>query len=266
VRKSLKWMCVLALMALPAVGCRPHAELPQSTGANNGSSVKCPTIRLPGEFEVPTEIGEWAQVVSRLEGVYVLRRGQSRYVVIAMGERPTGGYAVVLNAASEQPDALVLEVTYREPGPHEFVTQAFTYPYLLLQLETERELRVNLLGPDGSASALPIHEHEEADASAPIRVRLPVPFQGVRAVLRVAGRAHTAGPLYACVEDGHLVLLEETELALTPAGDGWYEFDQEFVLRPATSPYGSLVLWFQADERVRTVVPLCLPDWSYENK
>ncbi len=52
-----------------------------------------------------------------------------------MGRRPTGGYAIEVSSIVHSGDELVVEITRREPGPDEIVTQALTSPYHVVWVE-----------------------------------------------------------------------------------------------------------------------------------
>ncbi|MDQ7793791.1 MAG: protease complex subunit PrcB family protein [bacterium] len=253
---------VLLLVTMLAGGCRA------GRGDLNGSPF-APTglVSLPGAFEPGETIQTWADALRPLEGVYVRDDGGFRYVLVAMGERPTGGYRVDLNDAMEAEDYVLLEVVYRAPGPGDMVTQALTYPYLLLRVKTEKDIRVNRLNERGEPSGLPLHEDGSAVEAGPIVIESPVPFEGIGTTVRLRGRVKTDLPVYACLEDGHYQLLEATRLDLSAAGDGWWRFDQEFTLRGASSPSGMLEIWFgDGPGRATALVPLCLMEWSYANK
>lgn len=50
-------------------------------------------------------------------------------VVVALGERPTGGYWVVIDGVRRVDDALVVQVRVNRPGDDEMTTQAMTHPF-----------------------------------------------------------------------------------------------------------------------------------------
>jgi hypothetical protein len=55
-----------------------------------------------------------------------------RHAVVAafMGEKPTGGYAVVIERAVRRGDVLEVELALYEPGPGCMTTQAITQPFV----------------------------------------------------------------------------------------------------------------------------------------
>lgn len=54
--------------------------------------------------------------------------GRSSIVVVAAGERPTGGYRVEVVRAVKESNKWVIEFVVHPPTPDAFVTQALTYP------------------------------------------------------------------------------------------------------------------------------------------
>jgi hypothetical protein len=62
-------------------------------------------------------------------------------VYIELGVRPTGGYAVEVVRVYEEGKNLVLEYVEHEPAPEQYVTQAFTTPWVMVLLP-RTDLRV----------------------------------------------------------------------------------------------------------------------------
>ena len=50
-------------------------------------------------------------------------------VIVALGEQPTGGYAIEITAIQEEGDTLFVVGSSSEPGEDAVVTQALTYPF-----------------------------------------------------------------------------------------------------------------------------------------
>ena len=59
---------------------------------------------------------------------------KDKILVIFMGQRTTGGYSMQLNSISKVADTLVIKTLEKSPKPGDIVTQAFTYPKLIIQL------------------------------------------------------------------------------------------------------------------------------------
>lgn len=136
------------LIALLALGC--------ANGAGKNVAESCrDIILLEGELELPFLVEEWVRDHHRTQGVHVLPRGEYAHVLVAMGERPTGGYRVELLDAFSAGDHVLLEVAYHQPRPGDMVSQALTYPYLLTSVKTCQEVRVQLR-EDRRVTPLPV--------------------------------------------------------------------------------------------------------------
>lgn len=60
-------------------------------------------------------------------------------IYIGMGLQPTGGYSISAERLTLEGKALKILVSTKAPGSDEMVTQALTYPFLLLKLPTDTE-------------------------------------------------------------------------------------------------------------------------------
>lgn len=79
-----------------------------------------------------------AQIQTALE-TYKKNRGylyfaRDKILVIFMGQRTTGGYSLQLHSISKVGDTLIIKTLEKSPKPSDIVTQAFTYPKLIIQL------------------------------------------------------------------------------------------------------------------------------------
>lgn len=92
------------------------------------------------------------------EGVHLLPAADETgaYVLVAAGERPTGGYSVEVQRVVQRTGRA--EVYYRviAPPPDAMVTQAFTYPYALIRLEEPAEEVVGVRADDAPAPLRPL--------------------------------------------------------------------------------------------------------------
>ena len=104
-------------------------------------------------------LGAWAHLGKEPEIPFA--EGQTG-VAVYLGHRPTGGYGVEFVSIGVLPDgAYHLFVREIVPGPEEIVTQALTYPWMILSLETdfEGDIIVHILRPDQSVPG-PDKDHE----------------------------------------------------------------------------------------------------------
>lgn len=85
--------------------------------------------------QAPDHLKHSIEALKKEKGYFLFPEDQ--VLVIFMGERSTGGYSISLKDIQSHNDTLVIEVTEKSPGPNDIVTQAFTYPMLILQLEDD---------------------------------------------------------------------------------------------------------------------------------
>lgn len=75
------------------------------------------------------ELLKWYRKNFKEEGIYSLNHGEWIYVLVAAGEKSTGGYSLQVNSINEMtPQAAYIYATLESPGPDADVTQALTYP------------------------------------------------------------------------------------------------------------------------------------------
>lgn len=84
---------------------------------------------------VPETMKSTVESLKKSRGYYYDR--QEKVLVVFMGERSTGGYAIALSDIEDRDGTLMVKVREKSPKPGDIVTQAFTYPLLLIQLEKD---------------------------------------------------------------------------------------------------------------------------------
>jgi hypothetical protein len=70
-----------------------------------------------------------AQDLAAATGIEIPDAGEGTYVAVAWGEKPTGGYTVGFEPASEEGVRVTVNVALEDPPPDAMVAQAITYPY-----------------------------------------------------------------------------------------------------------------------------------------
>lgn len=86
--------------------------------------------------DAPTEIQQEVERKLHEKGQYIIETDGGTYVLIAAGEKPSGGFTLDVTDVALRGDKLHVSVTETRPGPEEQVTMALTYPYVLLALKT----------------------------------------------------------------------------------------------------------------------------------
>jgi major membrane immunogen (membrane-anchored lipoprotein) len=59
---------------------------------------------------------------------------QSNFVVLNMGEKPTGGYSITVDSVVETDKEIVIQVKEIKPEPGAMLIQQITYPYTVVKI------------------------------------------------------------------------------------------------------------------------------------
>lgn len=114
----------------------PGTTTPSTTATESSpSSTGGQTLNYQILTQAPDHLKNSIEALKKGKGYFLFPEDQ--VLVIFMGERSTGGYSISLKDIQAQGDTLMIEVTEKSPGPNDIVTQAFTYPMLILQLEDD---------------------------------------------------------------------------------------------------------------------------------
>lgn len=67
----------------------------------------------------------------------------SNFIVLNMGEKPTGGYKIGIENVSETDKNIVVTVKETAPEPNAMVSQSITYPYCIVKINSKKEIIIN---------------------------------------------------------------------------------------------------------------------------
>lgn len=91
---------------------------------------------------------ELVEVISELRhqgGVSTIVHENKSYVVIGLGQRPTGGYGLQVNHLTQAADGTItIDVSEKKPSAKAYTTQVITYPTLVLEIPGTAPIKVNL--------------------------------------------------------------------------------------------------------------------------
>ncbi len=161
---TMKCNLILLSAVLTIAGCGFSLLQAGQEGADAGTPVpvtplreSCATCAPRGSFEVYTGITDRQRLVIRdreawrevWKRIYAQRSptpplpeidfAKEMLVVVAMGEKSTGGYGIIIDGASERDDRLAIKVRGISPGKGCMTTQALTAPVDIVRLKkTER--------------------------------------------------------------------------------------------------------------------------------
>lgn len=240
-----------ALVGLLAAGCNPMRRGDQPGGGPGGT----------GPADLPAEVQAWYEANHETQGTYRLNHGGKTYILVAWGEKPTGGYTVEITGFEEQREVMVAKVKLVAPGPNDMVTQALTYPAALVVLpETQKLFAYEFEGAawvqeakDGDAArAVPL-------AGTEVFIELPAPGAAITnpAVIRGVARMYEA-TMMVTLEDGHVVLAEQL-ITLSDGGPAWGTFEIALSYDPPTQAHGMLIFWHEDAADGRRIEDLGVP-------
>lgn len=67
---------------------------------------------------------------------------QSNFIILNMGEKPTGGYAITVDSVVETENSIVIKVKEINPEPGAMLMQSITYPYTVVKINSKKEIIV----------------------------------------------------------------------------------------------------------------------------
>ncbi|MEL1241024.1 protease complex subunit PrcB family protein [Flavobacterium flavipallidum] len=67
---------------------------------------------------------------------------QSNFVILNMGEKPTGGYSITVDSVTETDTNIVIKVKEINPEPGAMLTQNITYPYTVIKINSKKPITV----------------------------------------------------------------------------------------------------------------------------
>jgi hypothetical protein len=65
---------------------------------------------------------------------------KSNFVILNMGEKPSGGYSISIDRIIETADNIVITVKLKTPKPRQKVTMDVTNPYCIVKINSKKEI------------------------------------------------------------------------------------------------------------------------------
>lgn len=96
-----------------------------------------PNVVMPANYQPTGEEQAWIDSHTATAGVWVKKFGDYRFVLVTMGEKPTGGYAVEFQDVTNNGSDWAIDLTYLAPGPGDMVTQVISYPYGFVKIKAD---------------------------------------------------------------------------------------------------------------------------------
>ncbi len=118
---------LFVVMIIPLVGCK--------TETAKDKKVK------DLEFTIVEEVDQPEQLKTKIEEKKLQHMklsyndGEFLYVVVGYGEQKSGGFSIQVNDFYETANAIYIKTTLLGPNASDTVTQALTYPYVVIKTE-----------------------------------------------------------------------------------------------------------------------------------
>lgn len=252
-RLAVRLLLSLSLASLVLAGCADSGRLrPQPTPAPGATDMSMRQVD-PGSLQ--GDARRWYDDNARKRGTYVRHEGNRTYLLVAWGEKPTGGYQVKIRDVARGTKGDVVMVELMAPDPDEVVTQAITHPSDLVSVNRlRRGITFAYKGHLTLTSPLPARRQtkngqtgrrenggeEPGEGGANFQVSSPTPGSTISSPLRVTGRARVFEGVFSVeLEDGHRLLASRrVQVAGAPA---FGSFDFSLPFDQPTNPSGALI-------------------------
>ncbi len=64
----------------------------------------------------------------------------ANFIILNMGEKPTGVYSITVENVVELDNIVVVTIKEKSPDPDAMVTQAITYPYAIVKINSKKQI------------------------------------------------------------------------------------------------------------------------------
>lgn len=122
-------------------------------------SVGCNTVEENVDLIEPTEfdyelmdedaleeiaVKDWYEKNKENYGSYTHTvSGKEKFLLISAGEKRTGGYSLEIESVNELNQMITFNIVLNEPSPDDMVTEALTYPNLLIKITANENFEVD---------------------------------------------------------------------------------------------------------------------------
>jgi len=208
--------------------------------------------------DVPEPVARWIDtslLLSVTGFADTKEHGDTTYILVARGQRPTGGYDVrILDATRRSDEGIDVRVSFTRPPPDAMVTQVITYPHAIAAIRLT-DISVNIL-PEGNDRPSRVTRLRGIDSLGDIRVSSnsikvfnPAPNTETARVFSLSGVAliPDGNVYYKIVDSENRVRKMGGTLTASPLDWGYYETEIEI---PGDIPDGSpfQLMVFRIDE------------------
>lgn len=65
---------------------------------------------------------------------------QSNFIILNMGQKPTGGYFITVDSVTETDENILIKVKEHNPDPGAMLTQSISYPYTIVKINSKKPI------------------------------------------------------------------------------------------------------------------------------
>ena len=138
--KKILTVLVVMVLGVSFVGCNT---------VEDGKNLIEPTefdYEIIEEAALEETAKEWYEVNKENYGFYSHTvDGQEKYLLVSAGERRTGGYSLEIEGVNKSSRMITFNIDLNEPSSDDMVTQALTYPNLLVKITANESFEVDAI-------------------------------------------------------------------------------------------------------------------------
>lgn len=108
-----------------------------------------PSITKVDEKDYTDEIKNYIEENKYKAKIKSMETKSGNYIIITMGEKPTGGFSIDFKNVKEKEIQVSLDIYFNSPAKDAFVTQQITYPVLVLKRNTFKEVKIRITTDKG---------------------------------------------------------------------------------------------------------------------
>lgn len=135
-KRKIMFLLMLGFIIL-TVGCSDSSE-------TNSSKYKDKGVEYVLVENIPQDVVNGISNIKEKRGYKVIdSEEEGNFIFIGLGEKPTGGYDLAVEEIEREDDVIKITILEYQPKTNDMVTQALTYPYIVIKVEDEvEELKV----------------------------------------------------------------------------------------------------------------------------
>lgn len=103
---------------------------------NKGAGLNFEVVQNVSAADIPQDIKDWYQKTAKRETYGVKTVGDTNYILIQRGEKPTTGYSVGISGINELENQVVITADYTNPQPGLMQGQMISYPSMLVKTKS----------------------------------------------------------------------------------------------------------------------------------